>query len=192
MPQTTDQPVDLNSVKTKAQFFLMENRSPIVNGSFERWEIPGPINWEGNFTYKSTGDPLGVDIQMFSPNLDGDWSLRIMPNGKYFEMWQDAKLPELEGGMILDITGYARNPVPRGFAMRLTYFGDEKAHVEEIYPEQRDEEWTRYHARIGLPEDVWRSSVRLYLTRDSDATVSVVVDAISVQVIGSTGEAGEQ
>jgi len=189
MPKFVGDAPNLGEVKAKSQYFVLDNRSPVINGNFERWEKPGPIHWSGNFTYKKPSDPPEMDIQMFPSDWDGEWALRFMPLGKYIELWQDVKLPELEGGVILDATAYVRNPIPPGFAIRITYVAGDNPQVGEVYPAQAAKEWTRYHSRIRLPANVARTSVRLYLTRDASIDKNIIVDALSVAVVGATGAA---
>lgn len=189
MPNASGDIANLADARAKARFYIMDADSPVINGNFERWEKPGPIHWDGNFTYKKAGDPPEIDIQMYPMKLDGEWALRFMPKGTYIELWQDVKLPEVEGGIALEAIAYVQNPVPTGFAIRITYFADDMPHVAEIYPAQADKEWTRYHARINLPADVGRKSVRIYLTRDASIDQNVIVDGVSVKTVGVSGTA---
>lgn len=188
MPKPPEGNPTLADAKARSQFFVLDNRSPIRNGVFERWEKPGPIHWSGNFTYKKPGDPPDPDIAMFPDTIEGGWALRFMPKGNYIEVWQDVKMPEeLEGAPVLDIVAYARNPIVEGFAIRLTYATPESPHVAEVYPAQTDSGWTRYHARVELPANTGRKSVRLYLTRDPAVKHNIIVDAVSVLVLGAAG-----
>jgi len=187
MPTGDDGVFSLEDAKRKSQFYVTENRSPINNGSFERWEKQGPIHWNGNYSYKEPDGPPEADVQMFPENLDGEWAFRLMSIGTYLEIWQDLKLPEMDGGIVIQVIAYARNPVPKGFAIRLTYATPIETSVVEVYPAEADNEWTRYKARIELPANVGRDSVRLYMTRDSDVRGNVIVDGVSVSVVGVTG-----
>jgi hypothetical protein len=180
---------NLSDAKSLSQFYATDRQNPISNGTFERWEKPGPIFWNGNYTYKKEGDPPDMDITMTSQRVDGEWALRLMPKGTYLELWQDVKLPEiseLEGGLSLDVVAYVRNPVREGFAIRLVYVEGDEPRVAEIYPAQSDDEWTRHHAQIELPANVARSSVRLYITRESYIRGKFYVDGVFVRVLGAT------
>lgn len=189
MPATGEGQMNLAGARAKSQFFAMDNRNPVVNGSFERWEKPGPIYWHGNFTYKKPEDPPEQDIQMYPSTWDGEWALRFMPKGTYIEVYQDVDLPELDGAAILDAVAYVRNPIPEGFAIRLAYVADGQPQVAEIYPAQTDGSWTWYHARIELPPTLAPGSARVYLTRDAQVQDNVIVDGLMVRVIGATGAA---
>ncbi len=189
LPPNTSGEISMADARLKAQFFATDSRSPIVNGNFERWEKPGPIHWEGNFTYKNPGDPPDADIQMFPSTVDGEWALRMMPKGTDLEIWQDVTLPEIDGAITLDITAYVKNPVPAGFAIRLVYVAEDTPGVVEVYPAQADNEWTRFHALAELPANVEPSSLRLYLTRAPSVRGNVIVDGVSVFVRGAQGAA---
>jgi hypothetical protein len=185
-PKTPEGAGGLVSMKMNAQYNKYDMQAPVRNGSFEKWEVEGPLEWNGEFSYKKPGDPPdAMDIQMFPDTIDGDWGLRLMPLGTYLELWQDVKVDVGPGPFRLYCTAYIRNPVPDGIAFRVTYTTPAGPQVAEVLPVQSDNAWTRYYSEIALPEDTGHESVRFYIVRQPGVDKNIIIDGVSVAVVGA-------
>ncbi len=172
-------------VRQRAQQVITDDRSPVTNGNFERWVDTGPKEWMGNHTYKN-GDPSAQNVTMVESDLDGQWALILVAKGDDLALWQGVKLPVPDGKYVLSVTGYIRNPIPAGVAIRLVYRVGDKYRATEVYPVETDGTWVRLYAEANLPEETDLQAIRLYVTCDGSVTENVIIDGVGVQIVRMT------
>ncbi len=183
--KSQDEIQTMADMRQLAMQVTVDNRSPISNGNFERWEKTGPSNWQGNFRYENV-EPSERDVTRVDSDLDGYSALLAVNHGRPLTLWQEVSLPMPDATYTVAITAYVQAPVPDSVAIRLVNKINDDYVGTEVYPVETDGTWVRYYAEATLKTAPNVEPARLYITRDSAAKEDAIIDGVNAKILRLT------